>query len=117
MKKQYSISFFAVSIMCVLLLSFAYRMDYENMKLEAKDKVTKEEHSLETEGNASKAEVYYLKELNGFVAVYLNDKKTVYEYTTIPLENLPQEVAKEIEKGMPIASEESLYSFLEGYSS
>lgn len=117
MKKQYSISFFAVSMMCVLLLSFAYRMDYEHMKLEAKDKVAEEEHSMATEGNASKAEVYYLKELNGFVAVYLNDKKTVYEYTTIPLENLPQEVAKEIENGMPIASEESLYSFLEGYSS
>ena len=116
MKKQYSISFFAVSMMCVLLLSFAYRMDYEHMKLEAKDK-TAEEDSMATEGNASKAEVYYLKELNGFVAVYLNDRKTVYEYTTIPLENLPREVAKEVEKGMPIASEESLYSFLEGYSS
>lgn len=119
MKKKYSISFFAAWVVIALMLSFAYRSGYERVLSETKEEQSKvkEEYSMATEGNASKAEIYYLKNLNGFVAVYLSDQKTVYEYTSIPVDNLPDAVAADISNGMTIESEESLYSFLEGYSS
>ena len=60
---------------------------------------------------------YYLKELNGYVVVYLSDKKTVYEYTDISLEDLPENLQKEIQNGKYIETSESLYGFLENYSS
>lgn len=60
---------------------------------------------------------FYLKELHGFVVVYLEDKKTIYEFTEIPLSDLPEEVRQEIAQGKQIATAEELYAFLENYSS
>lgn len=120
MKKKYSISFFAVMFTLVILLSIAYQMGYQKTIAEERGKkVNKEQNveSLAAEGKVKKSESYYLKELNGFVVVYLSDQKTIYEYTTIPVDNLPEEVALEISNGMKIDTSESLYSFLEGYSS
>ena len=44
-------------------------------------------------------------------------KKTVYEYTDISLEDLPENLQKEIQNGKYIETSESLYGFLENYSS
>ena len=44
-------------------------------------------------------------------------KKTVYEYTDISLEGLPENLQKEIQNGKYIETSESLYGFLENYSS
>ena len=120
MKKQYSISFFAIMIAFALLLSAAYHTGYQKTLAEGNEKRQKQdekEESLAAKGTAKKAESYYLKELNGFVAVYLKDQKTIYEYTTIRVDNLPENVALQMKVGMVIDTTESLYSFLEGYSS
>ena len=73
--------------------------------------------SVAADGQALKDDCYYLKELNGYVVVYLSDKKTVYEYTDISLEDLPENLQKEIQNGKYIETSESLYGFLENYSS
>lgn len=120
MKKQYSISFFAILITFSLLLSIAYYSGYERIHVkQQKERVKTEENktSMPTKGDVEKSEVYYLKELNGFVVVYLSDKKSIFEYTSIPVDNLPEAVANQIKEGLPVETAESLYSFLEGYSS
>ena len=41
-------------------------------------------------------EVYYLKNRNGYVIVYLDDQTSIYEYTNIRVEELPEELQNEI---------------------
>ena len=55
--------------------------------------------------------------MQGFVVVYLNDRKTIYEMTEIPLSDLPEEVRQEIAAGKYVAARDELYGFLENYSS
>ena len=73
--------------------------------------------SVAAEGEAAEADTFYLKELQGFVAVYLKDGKTMYELTDIALSELPAEMQKEIRMGKTVESTEELYGFLETYSS
>lgn len=54
---------------------------------------------------------------NGYVTVYYSDRKTVFSYTDIAAENLPESVRRELYSGMKIESQGSLYDFLETYSS
>lgn len=60
---------------------------------------------------------YYLAAENGYVTVYYSDKKTVYEYTNIDIDHLPEELKGEIVNGKNIATLDELYNFLENYSS
>ena len=60
---------------------------------------------------------YYLLEKNGYVVVYLSDKETIYEYTSIDVETLPETVQNEVKNGKYIEDMEELYGFLENYSS
>lgn len=62
-------------------------------------------------------ESFYLVVENHYVSVYCDDKKTIYMYTGIALDSLPDEVQKEILAMKYIASIEELYGFLETYSS
>lgn len=54
---------------------------------------------------------------NGAVTVYYSDKKTVFSYTDIRAEELPDSVRKELYSGKEIDSLGALYDFLETYSS
>lgn len=56
-------------------------------------------------------------EVNGYVVVYLSDKKTPYEYTDIKYDDLPAELRDEIRNGKYVEDAKSLYGFLENYSS
>jgi len=49
--------------------------------------------------------------------IYQGDRTTVYFKTDLQLEQLPQQVQKEIMQGKYIDSELALYHFLESYSS
>lgn len=60
---------------------------------------------------------FYLAVLNNEVVVYLEDRETIYINTGIPLENLPEEIQLSIMQMQFIENEESLYHFLETYSS
>jgi len=60
---------------------------------------------------------FYLTVQDNEVVVFLEDKKTVYINTGILLETLPEEMQLQIIQMLWIEDEESLYNFLETYSS
>lgn len=60
---------------------------------------------------------FFLKVENNFVVVYLDDQETIYMYTDVLLSELPDRVQQDIINVMYIPDEESLYDFLETYSS
>ena len=61
--------------------------------------------------------VYYIFVENGYLTIYLEDKTTLYDNTTIKLSNLPESIQKEIVNGKKIISQKELYNFLETYTS
>lgn len=60
---------------------------------------------------------FYVMAINDLIVVYKEDKQTVYQYTNIRLSQLPERLQQEIIGVMYIADEESLYDFLENYTS
>ncbi len=60
---------------------------------------------------------FYLMVEDNLVVVYLEDKTTVYMDTDISLKDLPEDLQQEIIQVMYLPDEESLYNFLENYSS
>lgn len=65
----------------------------------------------------SEAYAYYLVVEDGYVNIYQQDRKTIYEYTGITIDSLPEELQAEIKIGKGIVGERELYDFLENYSS
>ena len=122
MKNKYGIGFLVCMILIVFAITGAYQLSLkkEKEKLRAEIKAQeqkKEQRTVTAEGQALKEDCYYLKARNGYVVVYLSDKKTAYEYTDILLSDLPENLQKEINNGKYIENAESLYGFLENYSS
>ena len=123
MKNKYGICFLLFLILVVFGITCAYQLSLNKGKREIQAEINEKEQkemnntSVAADGQALKDDCYYLKELNGYVVVYLSDKKTVYEYTDISLEDLPENLQKEIQNGKYIETSESLYGFLENYSS
>lgn len=126
MKKRYGIGFFAGTFVMVLLLSAAYQLSYNKamkdfeteQKLLEQAKQNDEQDVISTDGDAHRATAdYYLKNLNGYVVVYLSDTTTVYEYTNIAVADLPDNVKQEVLDGKFLESDVALYGFLENYSS
>ena len=113
MKKRYGIGFLIGMIVFTLVLVCAYQLSYDRAmrKLGAKqrDIQKKQEHVVETKGSAQKED--------GYIIVYLSDGKTVYEYTTIETQYLPEEIQKEVKKGKKADTVGQVYGFLENYSS
>lgn len=63
-------------------------------------------------------ERFFLKAEENYVVIYYADQSTVYMYTSIRMDTLPEETRKDIEDdGKEIDSLEKLYSFLESYTS
>ncbi len=60
---------------------------------------------------------YYLMVADHYVIVYQADRKTIYMNTDILLSSLSSELQKEIIQGKYIENEQTLYNFLESYSS
>lgn len=111
MNKKYSIGFFVGTIVLIALFAFAYRVSYN---------YTQEKHQAKMEEKQVQGEVaicYYILEKDGYVTVYESDKVTVYEYTTIPVDSLPEDVQTKIKKGIKVTSLGQVYGFLENYSS
>ena len=127
MRQKYGIGFLIVLCIILVGVSAAYDFSYrsakkrEEVRLEAEqaqvESSAKKQTSVETKGTAVEEDGYYLAEKNGYVVVYLSDKKTVYEYTDILCSDLPEELQAEVRAGKPVESTEILYGFLENYSS
>lgn len=60
---------------------------------------------------------YYILVEDHALVVYLGDKKTLFMYTEIKLEDLPHNVRQQVIDGLYMESEEQLYDFLESYTS
>ena len=125
MKSRYIIGFFAAFLVLGILLAAGYQLTYEHVmdrqEAQARDEVSGTE-SIAAEGEkvnnpGAEEEGFYLCELQGFVAVYLSDRKTIYEFTEIPVTDLPEEVQQEVAEGKYVATVKELYAFLENYSS
>lgn len=125
--KKYSIGLLVFFLCCITLIGAAYQFSFEFSRNRAKEETRIQEEKLQSakeeedviaaEGDISEEEIFYLMELNGFVAVYRADKETIYEYTNIIVEDLPEDVRQEIMEGKEIRTAEKLYGFLENYSS
>lgn len=118
MQKRYSIGFFVAVFAVFAILTAAYQFSYERAReLAAVEEKELEEKALATEGQALKEDCFYLMEVHGYVVVYLSDRETVYEYTDIPVADLPATLQNEIKNGKYMEDIETLYGFLENYSS
>lgn len=61
--------------------------------------------------------MYAVVSEEGYLTVYKNDLTTVFLYTGISYDTLPQKLKSQIDEGMVFNDEKSLYEFLESYSS
>lgn len=110
MYKKYGIGFLIAIIVVIGLFFLAYRISYNR----ALDKQDSEEGQMVQ----NELEIcYYIKEADGYVIVYEADKKTPYEYTSILVEDLPENVQKQLKDGIKFTSLTQVYGFLENYSS
>ena len=109
MRRKYSIGFLIITITIVCLLVIVYRFSYHRALLELEEELLEQSVDLD--------ECYYIKATDGYVTVYMADEETVYEYTTIPINELPKDVQKELKKGKKADTMGQVYGFLENYSS
>ena len=119
---KYRIGFFAAVFISITLLGIGYQVSYryvsaKQQEQEALEKDRQSEDILTAKSDADTNEGFYLCELHGYVAVFLNDKTTLYQLTNISLTSLPGEVQGEIQEGKYKETEKELYAFLENYSS
>lgn len=127
MNKKYGIGFFVIAFAVVLILSGAFQLSFykakeksiQNHESTGTENLTSTDshESVEAEGQAMKEDCYYLMEVNGYIVVYLSDKKTPYEYTDIMYDELPPVLREEIRNGKYLDGTDELYGFLENYSS
>ena len=131
MKNKYGIGFFVITITAALLITCAYQFSYYRAKERAqearleketetepeKETASRPEQTVAADGEALKEDCYYLMEVNGYIVVYLSDKKTPFEYTDILYDELPEKLRNEIRNGKYIKDTKELYGFLENYSS
>lgn len=112
MNKKYGIGFLLGFIILVALFILAYRISYQR----ALDKHN-EQNGKQTEAVTETELCYYIKDFEGYVTVFESDKKTVYDYTTILVSELPEEIQQKVKKGIKMTSLGQVYGFLENYSS
>ncbi len=125
MRNKYGIGFLSIVFILALAVTFAGQYGYRaarkkveaRLLAEAEVERAQAEEAVTADGHALKEDCYYLKNVNGYVAVFLSDKKTAYEYTDILCEDLPETIQEELVNGKYIGTQEELYGFLENYSS
>lgn len=110
MRKKYSIVFLLFIIVIAILLILVYRFSYHKALVEMEEGIIEElTEDLD--------DCYYIKAADGYVTVYFADQKTVYEYTSIPVSELPENVQNELKEGKQVKTIRQVYGFLENYSS
>lgn len=81
MKNKYGIGFLLFLILVVFGITCAYQLSLNKGKREIQAEINAKEQremndtSVAADGQALKDDCYYLKELNGYVVVYLSDKR------------------------------------------
>ena len=78
METRYHIGLLTGTLLILAILSYAYYADYNYRKEIARTEQTEQqetEQTVSTQGGAHKEGVYYLKNRNGYVIVYLDDQR------------------------------------------
>lgn len=119
MNRKYRIQIVAVLgiTAAILALVCAFQYSYDKAQRRRMAERNQQEQAVQTEGSVNKEDGYYVKIQDGYVVIYYPDKKTVFEYTTIPYKSLPQDVQEQINAGMYLPNVKQVYGFLENYSS
>lgn len=111
MKNKYGIGILILFFLLIYLMSdYVYSERDKQSQIVQTDEEVKNNDSFDEES-------FYLYEVNGYVVVFLNDRKTPYEYTNIIYDDLPKILKTEIRNGKYIENKEELYGFLENYTS
>lgn len=63
------------------------------------------------------AEEYYLVAEDGFLLVFLKDRKTIYLYTHIPITDFPEKERTRLMAGIWFSSMMEVFNYLESYTS
>ena len=92
-------------------LSSEYRSDND------KESQSEKQEELYREAASDTIPAYCMVEEDGYLVIYDRKKEKKYDETTILLKNLPKHLQELINNGLYFESEESLYEFLENYSS
>lgn len=85
---------------------------YELISMSSKNVVLRKTYNIDTVPYR-----FFMVVQKGYVTVLYSDKKTVFEYTEIEANNLPEEERNKLIDGINIKDEEELYGILENYSS
>ncbi len=121
MRTKYRIGFFALLFLLICLLGIGYQVSYQYVmdrhQTNAEQRKQEETESILTKGDAEKNDGYYIAELQGYIVVYLSDQSTIYEFTDIPIQELPDDLKAEVKKQKYVKTAKELYAFLENYSS
>ena len=94
MSKKYGIGFLIATFALVGLFFLAYRISY-NRALDKQE--TEERQMVQNELEIC----YYIKEADGYVIVLESDQKTPYEFTSILVEDLPEQISAD-SSGAPL---------------
>ncbi|MBQ8558879.1 MAG: hypothetical protein IJ439_02715 [Tyzzerella sp.] len=109
MQKRSGIGFLILTIVIVFVFIFVYKVSYQKALSDNEEQNKEEKVGLE--------DYFYIKATDGYVTVYLADQETVYEYTSIPVSELPEDVQEELKNGKKVTNIGQVYGFLENYSS
>ena len=109
MMKKYKLAFIALFILCSAGFFF-YTVEQD------KDVAPKTTVSSKTITPVKQGGAYYMKLSGSQVVIYRSDH-SVYEYTDLNKEILPESVVKELLTGKYFQNEAELYEFLETYTS
>ncbi len=85
---------------------------FEEVLPESAEAVNRERVSHETE-----AEEYYLVCEDGFLLVFLKDRKTICLYTHIPIADFPAREQDRLREGIGFSSMMEVFNYLESYTS
>lgn len=109
MRKKYKLVFVALFILCSAGF-FYYTVEQEQ------DVAPKTTVSSKTVTPVSQGAAYYMKLVGSQVVIYRADH-SVFEYTDLNREVLPESIIKELLAGKYFQNEAELYEFLETYTS
>lgn len=113
MRRKSSIGFLLGVLFLCGLYCFSDRLFYERELAENEEPIVQEAAG----GREEPVYPYYLKEQEGCIYIYQSDGETIYEKTSITMDEVPEEIRETIRKGKGIQTLEELFSFLENYSS
>ncbi len=113
MRRKSSIGFlFGILFLCGLYC-FSDQLFYERESASKEEQIVREASG----GREEPVYPYYLKEQEGCIYIYQSDGETIYEKTSITMDEVPEEIRKTIREGKGVRNLEELFSFLENYSS